>query len=419
MRIILLNETTTTLFLPQRLSSANIPKFNSGCWSRELMDASFTTTAFHPLSVPFVGFLTCDSVLLYYWGTLCGINSVWKRPPPQKKKKKKKKSALVQLICFLSSSGGFQSGEVLPLCGSEVRALRLRRQTGEFQIKNVPAALLFFFLICIPSREPVDHPPRYTSLCLLPAKLSFTLRSPTGAVTHSSACTDKPTQELRPQLRPCARLHLCLLLFGSRRRALSLCGLNWNWLELKRLALMPGIIHRLDRARMGRLSWLPTENKLHHLHRTGAGLFVVFLPSPDWWIGAFSVSAAFCFRVLTLSHPQWGFLLPSKSKRTHWFLDLLANRFRLRITAAAEDVCVPPAVRSVITPGWKRILASSERCVSVYVRNIDYFLHISLRFPLVPLNWIPLLTHRSAWRQIGCAAQSTWQRRKRRGSLGI
>lgn len=135
------------------------------------------------------------------------------KPHPQKK------SALVQLMCFLSSSGGFQSGEVLSLCGSEVRALRLRRQTGEFQIKNVPST--HFFLICVPSHEPLDHPPRYTSLCLLPAKLSFTLRSPTGAVTHSSACTDKPTQELRPQLRLCARFHPCLLLFCSRRRALS------------------------------------------------------------------------------------------------------------------------------------------------------------------------------------------------------
>lgn len=49
-------------------------------------------------------------------------------------------------MCFLSSSGGFQSGEVLSLCGSEVRALRLRRQTGEFQIKNVPSTHFFFDL---------------------------------------------------------------------------------------------------------------------------------------------------------------------------------------------------------------------------------------------------------------------------------
>lgn len=63
------------------------------------------------------------------------------KPHPQKKK-----SALVQLMCFLSSSGGFQSGEVLSLCGSEVRALRLRRQTGEFQIKNVPSTHFFFDL---------------------------------------------------------------------------------------------------------------------------------------------------------------------------------------------------------------------------------------------------------------------------------
>ena len=36
------------------------------------------------------------------------------------------------LFCASCSSGGVQGGQVLALCRSEVRALRLRRQTGEF-----------------------------------------------------------------------------------------------------------------------------------------------------------------------------------------------------------------------------------------------------------------------------------------------
>lgn len=162
-------------------------------------------------------------------------------------------------MCFLSSSGGFQSGEVLSLCGSEVRALRLRRQTGEFQIKNVPST--HFFLICVPSHEPVDHPPRYTSLCLLPAKLSFTLRSPAlpNGRCHSLICMHRQTHTRAPAAASPVRSVSSVssaLLFPPQS---SLCVLNWNWLELKRLALMPGIIHRLDRARMGRPSWLTTE----------------------------------------------------------------------------------------------------------------------------------------------------------------
>lgn len=263
-------------------------------------------------------------------------------------------------MCFLSSSGGFQSGEVLSLCGSEVRALRLRRQTGEFQIKNVPST--HFFLICVPSHEPLDHPPRYTSLCLLPAKLSFTLRSralPDGRC-HSLICMHRQTHTRAPAAASPVRSVSSVssaLLFPPKS---SLCVLNWNWLELKRLALMPGIIHRLDRARMGRPSWLTTEKQIAPPAPRRCGLFVVFLPSPAW-IGAFSVSAAFCFHVLTFSHPQWGFLLPSKSKRTHWFLDLLANRAQVenhcsswgRVCSSCSAFCHHCQMKTHLNVLWK------------------------------------------------------------------
>lgn len=189
-------------------------------------------------------------------------------------------------MCFLSSSGGFQSGEVLSLCGSEVRALRLRRQTGEFQIKNVPST--HFFLICVPSHEPVDHPPRYTSLCLLPAKLSFTLRSralPDGRC-HSLICMHRQTHTRAPAAASPVRSVSSVssaLLFPPKS---SLCVLNWNWLELKRLALMPGIIHRLDRARMGRPSWLTTEKQIAPPapHRCGFICCVSAFTGVDWCV---------------------------------------------------------------------------------------------------------------------------------------
>lgn len=78
----------------------------------------------------------CNYVPLYSWGTH-GRFKVSEKPPP------KKKSALVQLICFLSSSGGFQGGKVLSLRRSEVRALRLWRQTGEFQVIIYPQNTFF------------------------------------------------------------------------------------------------------------------------------------------------------------------------------------------------------------------------------------------------------------------------------------
>lgn len=221
------------------------------------------------------------------------------KPHPQKKK-----SALVQLMCFLSSSGGFQSGEVLSLCGSEVRALRLRRQTGEFQIKNVPSTHFFFDLRPLSracGSPSALHQPLFTS-CQAVIYIALPC-APRRALslTHLHAPTNPHKSSGRSFA--CALGFIRVFCSFVPAEELSLC----LKLELTRIEKIS--VDARDNSQAGPSTHGPTElahdrkNKLHHLHRTGVGLFVVFLPSPAW-IGAFSVSAAFCFHVFTFSHPQ-------------------------------------------------------------------------------------------------------------------
>lgn len=158
---------------------------------------------------------------------------------------------LLRFSCFLVSVllGGLQGGEVLALCRSEVRALRLRCQTGEFQMKT---HLLYtkdhksvvVFLIC-------DHtscdwscgsPP---ILPAVPSRLLFisllftpcSCAAPEGAVTHLFACSNKPT----PTQALCVYLHVCdvlvfigiyaLLLSEEHFAALLFLkiGIDLNW----------------------------------------------------------------------------------------------------------------------------------------------------------------------------------------------
>lgn len=141
------------------------------------------------------------------------------KPHPQKK------SALVQLMCFLSSSGGFQSGEVLSLCGSEVRALRLRRQTGEFQIKNVPSTHFFFDLRPLSrafGSPSALHQPLFTS-----CQAVIYIALPDGRC-HSLICMHRQTHTRAPAAASPVRSVSSVssaLLFPPKS---SLCVLNWN-----------------------------------------------------------------------------------------------------------------------------------------------------------------------------------------------
>lgn len=193
----------------------------------------------------YICFLTC----LTYCGH-CGLES---------------RLHLFLFISFLL--GGFQGGKVLALCGSEVRTLRLRCQTGELRMK-VPAQnntvnqnhiktsrrLGGVGLICVPlttSRAVigvVEHPQRYqlffsSLFCLFPGRQSLTLL-PKGVVTHSSECTHTHTHAQASAslfgLASRAWFYSRFLLFRPLKRTLLRCASPKMGIDLnvERLALM-------------------------------------------------------------------------------------------------------------------------------------------------------------------------------------